>query len=213
MLNASQELALIGRAREGDLDAFNRLVETYQDSVYGVALRMVRNQAAAEDVAQEAFISAWRAIKSYRGVPAGGGDGSPPPSGNTFRAWLLRIARNATYDHLRRVNRRAETSIDDDAASFAETLPSSAPGPEEWALTGELGQAISDGLGTLPADQRLAVALVDIEGYSYEEAAVATDANIGTVKSRLNRGRAKLRDFLRGRPELLPAHLRQEDKG
>lgn len=204
---------MIARAREGDLDAFNRLVETYQDSVYGVVLRMVRDRPAAEDVVQEAFISAWRAIKSYRGTSAAGAEGNQAPSVNTFRAWLLRIARNATYDHLRRVTRRAETSIDDDAVSFSETLPSSEPGPEDWALTEELGRTISEGLGTLPPDQRLAVVLVDIEGHTYEEAAAVMEANIGTVKSRLNRGRAKLRDFLRERPELLPAHLRQQDKG
>lgn len=201
----------IARARDGDLDAFNRLVESYQDSVFGVALRMVRNRAAAEDITQEAFISAWRAIKSYRGAPLNPGEGPGPK--HTFRAWLLRIARNATYDHLRRAGRRAEVSIDDDAVTLAETAASQERGPEEWALAGELGKAISNGLGTLPEDQRMAVVLVDIEGHSYEEAAIAMDTNTGTVKSRLNRARAKLRDFLRRTPELLPAHLRQEDEG
>ena len=215
------EQSLIKLAQGGDLDAFNRLVEAYQDAVFGVALRMVRNRAAAEDLTQETFISAWRAVRSYRGNPSPGRrpepvEGAPPGGqedpGHTFRAWLLKIARNATYDHLRRAARRGEVSIDDDAVTLADTLPSRQPGPEEWALTGELGRAISEGMGVLPAEQRMAVTLVDIEGYTYDEAASALEANVGTVKSRLNRGRARLRDFLRSRPELLPARLRLDDK-
>lgn len=216
------EQSLIERAQHGELDAFNTLVETHQDLVFSVTLRMVRNRASAEDLTQETFVSAWRAIRSFRG----GTPGNPGPRtgtedagtaasarlANPFRAWLLRIARNATYDHLRRAGRRVEMSIDDDAVTFAETLPSAERGPEEWALSGELGRAISLGLGALPPDQRMAVVLVDIEGQSYEEAAAALETNIGTVKSRLNRGRSKLRDFLRRTPELLPAHLRLEDK-
>lgn len=170
---------------------------------------MVRNQAIAEDLSQDAFISAWRAIKSYRGV-------ADPTrieaSGHTFRAWLLRIARNATYDHIRKTGRHDVVSIDDDAVTFAETVPSHDRGPEEWALTSELGKTIGDGLGTLPADQRMAIVMVDVEGYSYEETAAALATNIGTVKSRVNRGREKLRDFLRKHPELLPDRLRHQDK-
>ncbi len=193
-------------AQGGDLEAFNRLVLTYQDAVYSVALRMVRNQASAEDLAQETFVSAWRAIRSYRGGNPGAGSSS-----HAFRAWLLKIARNATYDHLRKAGRRGEVSIDDDAVTFAETLPSRQRGPEEWALTGELGRTINEGLGLLPNDQRMAITLIDIEGYSYEEAAAVMRTNIGTVKSRVNRGRTKLQDFLRARPELLPASFRLKD--
>jgi RNA polymerase sigma-70 factor (ECF subfamily) len=208
------EHSLIQLAQDGDLDAFNRLVIEYQDAVYSVALRMLRDRAAAEDVSQEAFIAAWRAIKSYRGGPAPATHSAPVASGatvNMFRAWLLRIARNATYDHLRRSKRTQATSIDDDAVKFAETIPSGERGPEEWALTGELGSVISAGLGEVPGDQRMAIVLVDIQGYSYEEAALAMDTNIGTVKSRLNRGRTKMRDILRRNPELLPSQFRQTD--
>jgi RNA polymerase sigma-70 factor (ECF subfamily) len=218
------EQSLIERAQQGETDAFNTLVETHQDLVFSVTLRMVRNRASAEDLTQETFISAWRAIRSFRGgtpgnqSPRAGTESedarttAPARLANPFRAWLLRIARNATYDHLRRAGRRVEMSIEDDAVTFAESLPSAERGPEEWALSGELGRAISVGLGGLSPDQRMAVVLVDIEGQSYEEAAAAMETNIGTVKSRLNRGRSKLRDFLRRTPELLPAHLRLEDK-
>jgi RNA polymerase sigma-70 factor, ECF subfamily len=197
---------LIGLSQGGDLEAFNRLVTTYQDAVFSVTLRMVRNRASAEDLAQETFVSAWRAIRSYRG-----GNPGSEHSGHSFRAWLLKIARNATYDHLRKVGRHGEVSIDDDAVTFAETVPSKQRGPEEWALTGELGRTINEGLGLLPSDQRMAITLIDIEGYSYEEAAEVMETNIGTVKSRVNRGRTKLRDFLRTKPELLPASFRLKD--
>lgn len=217
------EKSLIKRAQQGELDAFNTLVETHQDLVFSVTLRMVRNRATAEDITQETFVSAWRAVRSFRGgtlvdlIPRAGqeaaGTAATVDAVTAFRAWLLRIARNATYDHLRRARRRVELSIDEDAASFAESLASAARGPEEQALSGDLRRAISDGLGALPVDQRMAVVLVDIEGQSYEEAAAAMDTSIGTVKSRLNRGRSKLRDHLRRTPELLPAHLRLEDKG
>ncbi len=206
-MSTQTEHRLIQLAREGDLDAFNRIVESYQDAVFSVALRMVRDRALAEDLAQETFLSAWRAIGSYHGNPA-------LDSAVTFRAWLLRIARNATYDHLRRARRRSEVSIDDDGGdgSFADTLPSPQRGPEDFALSAELRRAINDGLATLAVDQRMAVVLVDIEGYSYEEAAATMETNVGTVKSRLNRARGRLRDYLRTRPELLPPGLRQEDK-
>ncbi len=188
------EQKLIQFSIDGDLDAFNRLVEMYQDAVFSVTLRMIRNHATAEDVTQETFVSAFRSIRSYRG-------------GN-FRAWLLRIARNNTYDHLRKVKRRPEVSIDEDIVTFSETVESSERGPEEWALAEELKQAITDGLGELPPDQRMAVVLVDIEGYRYEEAAEVMGVSVGTVKSRLNRARTRLRDILQARPELLPASMR-----
>jgi RNA polymerase sigma-70 factor (ECF subfamily) len=216
------EQSLIERAQQGELDAFNALVETYQDLVFSVTLRMVRNRTTAEDLTQETFVSAWRAVRSFRGGTTGNpgpgagteavGTAAPAGPGNSFRAWLLRIARNETLDHLRRAGRRVEVSIDEDAVTFEESTPSAERGPEEWALSSELGRAISEGLGGLPADQRMAVVLVDIEGQSYGEAAAAMDTNIGTVKSRLSRGRSKLRDFLRRTPELLPARLRREDK-
>ncbi len=185
---------LIDLSRGGDLDAFNALVERYQNAVYSVALRMCGNRAAAEDLTQNTFISAFQNIVRFR-------DGN-------FRAWLLRIARNATYDYLRRSKRGRELTVDEDVVSFAEIVESPAPGPEEQVLTAELGEAISQGLAELSADHRLSVVLVDIEGYKYEEAAEAMGVSLGTVKSRLNRARRQLRDFLKARPELLPGGMR-----
>jgi RNA polymerase sigma-70 factor (ECF subfamily) len=197
-LTSLEEQKLIQLSLEGHLDSFNRLVEIHQDAVFSVALRMVRNHAAAEDLTQEAFISAYKHLRSYRG--------------GLFRAWLLRIVRNATYDHFRRTKRRPETSIDQDIVTFSNTIESSERGPEEWAQSGELGKIIGNCLGCLSEDQRMAVTLVDIEGYQYEEAAEVMSVSIGTVKSRLNRARARLRDCLQEHPEHLPPSMRLDSK-
>ncbi len=193
-MTPTDEQRLIQYSLDGDLDAFNRLVELYQDAVFSVTLRMVRNRATAEDLAQDTFISAFTHIRSYRG-------------GN-FRAWLLRIARNATYDHLRKAGRRQESSIDEDIVFFSETLASGEHGPENRMLTTELGGAITHCLGELSDDHRLAVVMVDVEGYQYEEAATTMNVSVGTVKSRLNSARARMRDCLQTHPELLPESMR-----
>ena len=124
-MTSPDEQKLIQLSLEGHLDSFNRLVEMHQDAVYSVALRMVRNHATAEDLTQDAFISAFRNLRSYRG--------------GVFKAWLMRIVRNATYDHLRRTKRRPETSIDQDIVMFSNTIESGERSPQEWAQSGELG--------------------------------------------------------------------------
>lgn len=166
----------------------------HQDAVFSVALRMVRNHAIAEDLAQDAFISAYKNLRSYRG--------------GVFKAWLMRIVRNATYDHLRRTKRRPETSIDQDIIKFSNTIESSERSPHDWAQSGELGEIISHCMGNLSEEQRMAVVLVDIEGYQYDEAADYMGVSIGTVKSRLNRARGNLRDCLQAHPEHLPDSMR-----
>ena len=193
-LSATDEQDLIRRALEDDLQAFNALVELYQDIVFSVVLRMIHDHARAEDLTQEAFISAHRNLRRYRG--------------GSFKAWLLRIAKNATLDELRRRKRRPEVSIDADVVTFHETLPSSEQSPEDAAEMTELGNAIAAGLVTLPGDQRMAVVMVDVEGLSYEETAEAMEVSVGTVKSRLSRARGRLRDYLRQQPELLPSKFR-----
>ena len=200
-MTTPDEQKLIQLSLEGHLDSFNRLVEMHQDAVFSVALRMVRNHATAEDLTQEAFISAFKNLRSYRG--------------GIFKAWLMRIVRNATYDHLRRTKRRPETSIDQNIVTFSNTIESGERSPQDWAQSGELGEIISHCLGGLSEDQRMAVVLVDIEGYQYDEAADFAGVSIGTIKSRLNRARAKLRDCLQAHPEHLPDSMRlgnTEDK-
>lgn len=171
---------LIRRSKEGDLDSFNMLVESYQRVVYNLALRMLGDRHAAEDASQDAFLSAWRNIGSFRG-------------GN-FRAWLLRITANTCYDQLRKLKRNPASSLE--ALPFEmEGLPSM-ESPEDYVLRRELGEQIQRGLASLPSDQRLAVVLCDIQGLSYEEIAQVMGCSLGTVRSRLSRGRTRLRDYL-----------------
>lgn len=193
-MSQSEEQDLISRSRQGDLSAFNQLVARYQDLVFSVTLRLVSNHATAEDITQEAFISAFRSIGRLRG--------------DNFRAWILRIARNAAYDAMRRTKRRPEESIEEQVVTLGETLASGEESPEDHALRQDLARAIGRGLDELPRDQRMAIVLVDIEGLSYDETASATDVSIGTVKSRLNRGRRKMREYLLENVEQLPSRFR-----
>lgn len=193
------EVALIRAAREGDLNAFNRLVLEYQDLVYNQAYRVLGEPLAADDATQEAFISAYRNLRSYRG--------------GSFRAWLLRIVTNACYDELRRRKRRPTTPLEplDDAGEEIESptwMEDPSESPEESAERSELAAAIQDCINELPAEFRTVVALVDVQGMDYAEAADAIDKPLGTVKSRLARARARLRDCLQGFWELLPATFR-----
>jgi RNA polymerase sigma factor (sigma-70 family) len=186
---------LISRSRDGDVDAFNLLVEQYQRLVYNLALRMLGNTEAAEDASQDAFLSAFKAIGRFRG-------------GN-FKAWILRIATNSCHDKMR-VARRCRVISLDTLVIEPEALPESnnVESPEDYALRKELGRYLNDGLALLPEDQRLVVILSDIQGFSYEEIAQITGSSLGTVKSRLNRGRTRLKCFLLQREELLPTKFR-----
>src|SRR5581483_11140026 len=177
---------LVARAREGDLDAFNQIVALHQRLVFNLCLRMLGDGAAAEDATQEAFLSAYRNIRSLRG--------------DRVRPWLLRIAANACTDELRRRARRPALSLDAPlpGGNDPPDLPDAAAGPEAEALRGEQRARVQQALLTLPHDQRMAVVLCDVQGLAYEEIAEAMRTSVGTVKSRIARGREKLRRELAG---------------
>lgn len=192
------EEALINDAQNGDVDAYNRLVLHYQERVYNVAYRIMGEPQSAEDATQEAFISAYKALNRFQG-------------GN-FKAWLMRIATNSCYDELRRRKRRPQSSLDEmteEHESFS-FMRSDNPGPESQQQQLEMMQAIEHCLQSLPDDQRITAVMCDVEGYAYDEIAEMTAVSLGTVKSRMNRARRKLRDCLRGFGELLPANYRLE---
>jgi RNA polymerase sigma-70 factor (ECF subfamily) len=190
------EQELISRSKNGDVEAFNLLVEQYQRMAYNLALRMLGDAEAAADASQDAFLSAYRAIGKFRG--------------GCFRSWILRITANSCHDKQRAGQRSRTVSLDnmmlgpDDITSN----PGDMESPEDYALRQELGKLINEGLVRLSTDQRLVVILCDIQGLSYEEAAQVAGCSLGTVKSRLNRGRARLRDFLTQHEELLPFNFR-----
>ena len=195
------EADLIARSQNGDVQAFNQLVERYQNRVYGLAYRMLGDPDAAADIAQDTFLSAYRSISRYRG--------------GSFVAWLLRIATNACYDQLRARKRRPQTSLDAFDQEGDEVAPQfTDPGesPDDRTLRAELAREIELRLQELPDDQRLAIVMSDIQGYSYDEIASVTGWPLGTVKSRLSRGRMHLRNALRA-GELLPVHYRLDTGG
>ncbi len=203
-LARDDEEQLIIRSQRGDVNAFNQLVLRYQQTLYTVVFRMLGDYDVASDVTQDAFMAAFRGIHTYRG-------------GSSFRAWLLRIGSNAACDYWRRNQRHPAESLDvlteEDEPHSPELLSALATkgtegNPEEYLLTQELQGLIQLGLEQLPLDQRVAVVLCDIQGLSYEEVAVTTETNLGTVRSRISRGRARLRQYLFKHKELLPGNYR-----
>ena len=198
---AMDEETLIIAAQQGDTTAFNRLVLQYQDLAYSVAYRIVSDPDAAADATQEAFISAYRGLARFRG--------------GSFKAWLLRIVTNACYDELRRRKRHPQDSLE--ALYIKDPLPASPlnpslESPEEYVQRQELGQLLQAAIALLPDDQRTALVLSDVQGFSYAEIAEVMGVPRGTVKSRLHRARARLRDYLLDREELLPACYRLGDR-
>jgi RNA polymerase sigma-70 factor (ECF subfamily) len=195
---------LIARSQQGDLEAFNQLILSYQQTAYGAVYHLVGNADVTADITQDAFIAAFRNIQSFR-------------PGSSFRSWLLRIASNMAVDHWRRVQRHPLESLDEltdedelhsanELSALVET--NQEHNPEAVLLNQELQEVIQRGLQLLPLEQRVAVILCDIQGFSYDEVATATDTSLGTVRSRIARGRARLRRYLDKYGELLPRQYR-----
>lgn len=197
------EPALIHDAQRGDLDAFNCLVLAYQDAVYNTALRILDDEDLAADASQDAFLSAFRALNSFRG--------------GSFKAWLLRTVTNACYDELRRKKRRPTTPLEPETDDGEEVesprwLADPNASPEEQLNQAELEHAIQHCLDALPADFKIVVVLADIQGLDYTEVARAVHVPLGTIKSRLARARLRLRDCLQAFRELLPSMFRLEEE-
>ena len=196
-LSELEDAELVRRAREGDLQAYNALVLRYQTLVYNIAGRILVDWDLAQDVAQETFLRAYKNIGGFRG--------------GSLRAWLARIATNCAHDMLRNRRRHPSTSIEDlgpSEADYMSLFGSDAQSPESAVIAAELARAIDIAISCLPVDQRAALALVDLNGFDYREAAAALGIRLGTLKSRLGRARARLRQLLREHEELLPPSLR-----
>lgn len=197
------EAALIRAAQKGDLEAFNGLVLAYQDLLYNQAYRVIGEQGAAEDATQEAFISAYRKLHTYRG--------------GSFRSWLLRIVTNACYDELRRRKRQPVVplkprSADDEELESPAWMVDPGELPEQALQRRELADAIQRCLDQLSVDFRMVVVLVDVQGLDYAEAAQVIEKPLGTVKSRLARARGRMQDCLRKFRELLPSAFRLREE-
>ena len=183
-----RDLLLVERARAGDLEAFNHLVEAHQDHLYALVVRMVPDRDQAADAVQEAFFSAFRNLATFRG--------------GSVKSWLNRIAVNAAMDAQRLKKRRPSQpypELEDDSWQ-----PPAGPDddPERIVVTAERTRALEGALAAITPDQRAAIVLFDVEGYDYGEIAGLTGVSLGTVKSRIHRGRLALRRLLEDRMEL-----------
>jgi RNA polymerase sigma-70 factor (ECF subfamily) len=190
------ENSLIVSAQSGNMEAFNTLILNHQDMLYRIALRIVHDECIAEDALQEAMIHAFRHIRSFRG-------------GN-FKSWLARVTVNASYDELRRGKRHLAIPLEQftsegEEIESPEWMRDPTTGPEERAEESEVQSALHQCIKSLVPDYRLMVILVDMEGMSYEEAAMVARVPVGTVKSRLARARMQLRKSLQTYRSLLPS--------
>ncbi|HMW63971.1 MAG TPA: RNA polymerase sigma factor RpoE, partial [Accumulibacter sp.] len=180
--------ALVERAQAGDGQAFEVLFAKYQRKVARLLSRYIRDQSEVEDVSQEAFIKAYRALPSFRGESA-------------FYTWLYRISINTAKNYLVAQGRRAPTSTEvdaDDAESFDDAGQlRDINTPESLLQSRQIGETIDAAMAGLPEDLRSAIMLREIEGLSYEEIAEAMNCPIGTVRSRIFRAREVVAEKLR----------------
>ncbi len=186
--NITDEMLLINKAAKGDSWAFEQLVNKYEARLYSVALRMCGNREDAQDCLQDAMLRIYRSLDRFKGQSA-------------FSTWAYRITMNTCLDELRRRRSRAATSLDalletgwDPAA---ETVT-----PEDAAISAEQRRELEAAIADLPEDMRSAIILREMHDMTYEEISEALDTNIGTVKSRISRGRERLRQLINGRPGL-----------
>jgi len=189
---ASVESEFIEKLKAGDSQAFDTLVCRYSPDIYALLYRLTDNAEEAGDLTQETFLCALKAIKGFRGD-------------SELKTWLFRIALNQSRNRFRWWNRRRrdktvslEATIGGSEMQVQDTLASESPGPEETAIRKERERALRTALSELPEIFRAVVVMCDIEGLTYEEIAVTLELNLGTVKSRIARGRCELREKLKG---------------
>jgi RNA polymerase sigma-70 factor (ECF subfamily) len=181
------DIALVRRVQKGDKAAFDALVLKYQHKVLKLVQRYVRNPAEAEDIAQEAFIKAYRALPAFRGDSA-------------FHTWLYRIAINTAKNSLVASRRRPvsyDLDLQDGTQVQAQARLSDGETPEALALTDEIRRTVNEAIEALPDDLRLAIVLRELEGLSYEDIARTMECPVGTVRSRIFRAREAIDRSLR----------------
>jgi len=188
MTDRELDRQLVERAQRGDKHAFELLVSKYQRKLSRLLSRFVKDQAEVEDVVQEAFVKAYRALPSFRGDSA-------------FYTWLYRIGINTAKNYLVALHRRAPTVTEFDAQEAEEfdggDQLRDTNTPESLLMTKQIANTVNDAMEQLPEELRAAIQLREIEGLSYEEIAAAMDCPIGTVRSRIFRARDAIAERLR----------------
>lgn len=194
-LSLPDEDSLVASARAGNLDAFNDLILLHQDFLFNLAVRTIGDDDRAEDAVQEALIAAFRSLHTFHG--------------GSFRAWLARAVINKCYDEYRRSSRHPSIPLapvfDGEEVEDWGWLRDPSPSLQSQLEADELSDALQGCLANLPLVHRSVLALVDVDGFSYEEAAATLQIPVGTVKSRLARARAAMRAALSRASDLLPS--------
>lgn len=178
------ERELIARLQKRDEAAFEELIRQYEKKVYSLCFRMCGNSEDAEEAAQDAFLALWRGIDRFR-------------QESSLSTWIYRLATNACIDTLRRRKKQSGSVSLDDEELFVDAVDTS-PQPQETVEHRETQKLLQEGLSALPEEYRKVLILREIEGLSYTEIAESASIELGTVKSRISRGRSLLRNFLSG---------------
>ena len=187
-MHVQSDEVLLRRAQKGDADAFEELMAGQESRMYAIALRMMGNREDAQDCAQEAMVRIYRAMSAFKGQ-------------SSLATWIYRITMNTCLDELRRRKVRKVSSLDSMLEAGWSPVDTGDT-PEEHGLRSEKQEALNAAIQSLPADMRAAIILRDVKGYSYDEISDILDANVGTIKSRISRGREKLREILVKQSEL-----------
>jgi RNA polymerase sigma-70 factor (ECF subfamily) len=185
----ARDRALVEQALNGNLDAFNEIVRLYQDYLFALVVRVVNDRDAAADAVQEAFFSCYRNLGRFRG--------------DSFRSWLTRIALNAATDVLRYRKRRPADPFPEWEDDTWQPPAGEEASPERQQMRRQTSHMLAVAMAQITDDQRRAILLFDVEGFDYQEIADMTGVSLGTVKSRIHRGRLALRDILAPDMELL----------
>ena len=188
------ERDLVDRAKFGDIEAFEQLIEGCQKRVFNIAYRMIGNYDDANELAQEVLLKAFRSIKSFKGD-------------SLFSTWIYKVTANVCLDEIRRRKKRMVVSLDEDIeyndGEVKRQIPDNSPTPDVEAETNELKKAVNKSIQELPDDYKSMIILRDIQGFSYDEISKIVNCPEGTVKSRINRARQALKKILQGKKELL----------
>ncbi|MCR4437043.1 MAG: sigma-70 family RNA polymerase sigma factor [Clostridiales bacterium] len=188
------EKSLLEKAKNGDVFAYESLIEGYQKKVFNLALRMVGNREDASELAQEVFIRVYKSLKGFK-------------EQSQFSTWIYKITTNVCLDELRKRKNRNITSLDEEIkledSEIKRQIEDDKPTPEMIVEKNELKKVVSDAIKLLSDEHRTVIVMRDIQGFSYEEIARIINCPEGTVKSRLNRARLALKEILKGKAELL----------
>ena len=181
----TEEQAVILRVQQGEAEAFSHLVTAYEKQVYNLCLRMVTNPEDAQDLAQEAFLKAWRGLSFYKAE-------------SSFSTWLYRLTTNVCIDFLRKRRRSSTVSLsnEDDGEEWELELTDPAPTPEQHLEYQDQAQAVAQAMEQLEEEYRTILTLRVVQDLPYEQIAEVMNMKVGTVKSRLARARMKLKNFL-----------------